>query len=38
VQELFADLVPDAFDLDDIDEAVRVARTAVAPRIAVRPL
>jgi len=38
VQELFAELVPDAFDLDDIDEAVRVARTAVAPRIAVRPL
>ncbi len=36
-QSLFADLIPDAFALSDIDEAVAVARTAVAPRIAVRP-
>lgn len=34
---LFADLVPEPFDLKDIDDAVAVARTAVAPRIAVRP-
>ncbi|WP_341976197.1 zinc-binding dehydrogenase [Microbacterium sp. LTA6] len=37
VQHLFSDLIPDAFPLNEIDEAVAVARTAVAPRIAVRP-
>ncbi|RXZ49182.1 alcohol dehydrogenase [Agromyces fucosus] len=36
-QQLFVDLIPDAFDLADIDDAVAFARTGAAPRIAVRP-
>lgn len=37
VQHLFAELIPDAYPLTDIDDAVAFARTAVAPRVAVRP-